>query len=98
MVNYKTLTLEELKKDYSTRHGFVFKSPIRSSDKAIENLCNTLVHHKITNEMPEFVVRLSDSITAFVYVGDSFDAPLFFHSATIAMQIGVAEIHALCKL
>ena len=97
MINYKTLTLEELKKDYSTRHGFVFKSPVKSSDKAIENLCNTLVHHKITNEMPEFVVRLSDSITAFVYK-DDFDAPAFFHSATIAMRIGVAEIHALCKL
>ena len=38
-VTFKELSLEDLKKDYNTRHGFVFRSSKRSSDVAIENLC-----------------------------------------------------------
>ena len=94
MITFKTLTKDELKKDYSTRLGFVFIGPVRSSDKAIENLCNTLVAHGITKEHPEFVVRIDDSITAFVYK-DSFDGQHFFQYANVATQMGICRIQSL---
>lgn len=94
MINYKTLTVQELKKDYSERHGFIFQGPNRSSDKAIEHLCNTLIQHNITKEYPEFVVRLDDLNLVFVYQ-DDFDAPPFFHKADIATQMGICKIESL---
>lgn len=93
-MNYKTLTKEDLKKDYLDRKGFVFQSPVKSSEKAIEHLCNTLIQHKITNEHPEFVVRLNDNTTAFIFK-DNFDSPAFFQKAQIATQMGIAHIELL---
>lgn len=94
MIDYKTLTIQELKKDYINRHGFVFQSGQKSSDKAVEHLCATLIQHNITKEYPEFVVRLSDTITAFIFK-DDFDAPLFFQSAMVVTQMGVCNIESL---
>lgn len=93
-MTFKTLSKEELKQDYSTRHGFVFQSPIKSSDKSIENLCNVLIQHNITKEQPDFITRLDDNTTAFVYK-DDFDGPAFFQKADIATQVGVAVITPL---
>ena len=99
MITFKTLTKEELKKDYSDRLGFVFRGPVKSSDRAIEHLCDILIKHSITKEYPDFVVRLDDLTTAFVYK-DSFSGPTFFQHATIAVQIGVCNIDSIfnyCK-
>jgi hypothetical protein len=94
VITFKTLTIEELKNGYMTRHGFIFQGSQPSSDKAIEHLCNTLIQHNITKDLPEFVVRLSDTITGFVYKND-FDAPSFFHKATIATQMGICNVESL---
>ena len=94
MITYKTLTREDLKKDYSTRLGFVFQGPSKSSDKAIEHLCNILIHHVITKELPEFVVRLDDLTTAFIYA-DDFDGPSFFQHASVATRMGVCKVDSL---
>ena len=45
-------------------------------------------------DYPEFVVRLDDVTTAFVYKG-SFDGPSFFKQADIATQMGVCKIESL---
>ena len=82
MVEEKSLTIAELKYGYDHRHGFVFQGPVRSSNESIENLCKTLIKHKITEVSPEFIVRLSDSVVAFVYPdGVSFDCPRFMEEA-----------------
>jgi hypothetical protein len=94
MITFKTLSIQELKKDYMDRHGFIFQGGTKSSDKAIEHLCNTLIQHKITQNYPEFVVRLDDLTTVFVFNG-SFDGPSFFQQATIATQMGVCKIESL---
>jgi hypothetical protein len=94
MITFKTLSIEELKKDYLNRHGFVFQAGTTSSDKAIEHLCNTLIQHNITKELPDFVVRLNDTTTAFVYK-DDFDGPSFFQNAMVATQMGVCRIETL---
>ena len=94
MITFKTLTIQELKRDYLNRHGFVFQGGSRSSDKAIEHLCQTLIQHNITKEYPDFVVRLNDTTTAFVYK-DDFDGPSFFQTAMIATQMGICQIESL---
>lgn len=94
MITFKELTIEELKKDYSENHGFIFQGAIKSSDKAFEHLCDILTHHNITKEHPQFLVRLDDKTTAFVYKND-FDAPTFFQKADIATQMGVCVIEPL---
>ena len=96
MITFKTLTKEDLKKDYSTRHGFVFIGPVESSDRAIIHLCDTLIQHKVTKELPEFVVRLDNLTTAFVY-RDDFDSPPFFYYADIATRMGICKIDQLCN-
>ena len=85
-LEFKTLTLDELKQDYSTRLGFVFKAKVRSSDEAIENLCNVLISYNVARELPEFVNRVGDNIVVFVY-GDDFDSPAFFEYADMAQQM-----------
>lgn len=94
MINYKTLTIEDIKKDYLNRHGFFFRGAHKSSDKAIEGLCLTLIEHKITKDFPDFVVRLDELTTIFVYK-DDFDAPPFFHKATIATKMGVCHVESI---
>lgn len=94
MITYKTLTREELRKDYLTRHGFVFSSDRHSCDRAILDLCDTLVQHNITKEHPDFVVRLDDTTTAFVYK-DDFDAPPFFYYADIMARTGMCRVQQL---
>lgn len=94
MITFKELTIDELKADYLNRHGFVFASGIKSSDKAIEHLCNVLIQHNITKELPDFVVRLNDTAIAFVYK-DDFDGPTFFQNATVATHMGICKIESL---
>lgn len=94
MITFKSLTIEELKKDYSINHGFVFVGSTKSSDKAIESLCNTLIQHNITTDYPKFVVRINDTTTAFVY-GDNFNSPPFFKYADMATQIGICRVESL---
>jgi len=91
---FKELSIEDLRKDYSTRHGFVFKADTKSSDESIEKVCNALIENNITKEMPEFVVRSSDQITVFVY-GDDFNSPEFFRRADIISRMMGFQIESL---
>lgn len=93
-ITFKDLKIEDLKKDYSTRLGFVFNGPSKSSDKAIEHLCELIIQFRISTEYPEFIVRLDDLNTVFVF-RDSFDGPTFFQHAKVATQIGVCNINSL---
>lgn len=85
-LEFKTFTIDELKADYNTRLGFVFKAGVRSSDEAIENLCNVLISYNVARELPEFVNRVGDNIVVFVY-GDDFDSPVFFQYADMAQRM-----------
>lgn len=81
-LEFKELSLDDLRKDYNTRLGFVFKSKSQPSDGSIENLCNVLINFGVAREFPEFVVRVNEC-TVFIY-GDDFDSPLFFQRADMA--------------
>lgn len=95
---FKDLTVEELRADYSTRHGFVFQSNTRSSDGSIENICNVLINKEITSEYPEFIVRLNDTTIAFVYVGDDFNSPKFMYYSTLANRFGFFKVESLVNV
>lgn len=93
MINFKNISIEDLKKDYSERKGFVFQSPVRSSDQAIENLCNVLIKHDVTKEYPEAVIRINDNTTAFVY--NDFDSPYVFKMGMMGIQLGMFKVETL---
>jgi hypothetical protein len=93
----KTYSIKELTDDFSTRHGFVFASGVKSSDRSIENLANQLKNAKFANVLPEFFVRLSDTVTAFVYPqGEHFESGAFYQIAKNAgHMLGVFEVEML---
>lgn len=82
MIPEKFLTVPQLKYSYDTRHGFVFKGSSPSSDRAIEDLCRVLVSKKIAETLPEFIVKLNNLTTAFVYPeGSAFESGAFYKAA-----------------
>jgi len=93
----KKYSIKELKDDFSTRHGFVFASGVKSPDRAVENLANQLKNAKFSNVLPEFFVRLSDTVTAFVYPqGEHFESGAFYKIAkNMERMIGVFEVEML---
>lgn len=94
MINFKSMPPNELWENYNTRLGFVFHGASASSDDSIERLCNTLIQHNITTELPEFIVRFSDSDFAAVY-GDNFDSPAFFQRSDIAERLHICKVESL---
>lgn len=96
MINCKTITFDELKKDYSDNQGFVFQSQHPNADKSIENLCQTLIDYHIVESYPEFVVKMDAQTTFFVYPKDSkFDYDEFHKKARIVRWFGQADINTL---
>lgn len=94
MINFQTISIDELCRDYNTRLGFVFYGATPSSDKSIEKLCNTLIQHNITTELPEMVIRVSENNYAVIYK-DCFDGPTFFQTSSIAERMGICRVDSL---
>lgn len=83
---FKSLSVEELKKDYSNTHGFGYQFKDGLTDDQIKSMCDTLIRNDITNEYPQFIVRLNPTSIIFVY-GDVFDMPAFMRKADIFNHI-----------
>lgn len=86
MITYKDITLEDLKKDYSTTKGFVFQGKIPSSDESVEKLCEALIKKQVTNSYPDFVAKLDPNIHVFVYEKD-FDMPMFLQRSDMLSKV-----------
>lgn len=96
MINYKQLNIDELKKDYSERFGFIFASDVKSSDRAIENLCQVLIDKGITDVFPEFVTRDSGTAVIFVYPENcNFKSGDFYKQSRMIVQMGIAQVDTL---
>jgi hypothetical protein len=93
----KTYNIKELSESFSTRHGFVFASGVKSTDRAIENLSNQLRNAKFSEMLPEFFTRLSDTVTAFVYPqGAHFESGAFYKiSKNAERMLGIFEVETL---
>lgn len=85
----KNISIEDLKKDYSGNHGFVFLHSNISSDQSIGNLALLLKNQGISRGFPILVSRLPHGI-AFVY--EDFDAPYFFSVSDQIQQMTGIEI------
>jgi hypothetical protein len=81
-MEFKTLTIEDLKKDYASRHGFIFAANAPCKDDKTSLICDTLIKNNITNVKAEFIVKLNTNTYVFVYPEDcSFDSPTLYQKA-----------------
>ena len=82
-MDFKDLTIEDLKRDYSDRHGFIFSHPNPSVKNNCEVVDKALIDAEFTTSNVEFVVVLNPNTFIFVYPkGISFDMPRFMALAT----------------
>lgn len=96
MINFKEISLKQLKNDYSDRHGFIFQARSPCKDISIENMCNTLIEHAYTKEQPEFVTRLNPNTFVVVYAkGISFKSGEFYQKANHPMLQNVFSVDTL---
>jgi hypothetical protein len=68
----KNITIEDLKKDYSSRHGFIFQGAAACDQRNCEKVASAVKSNSYTDSMPEFVGVLNERTFAFVYPEDSF--------------------------
>ena len=89
-MEFKTLSLYDLQKDYIERHGFVFIGAEPSDKSHCDSISKTLVSKGFTEHEVEFVVELDPKVFAFVYPeGVSFDMPDFIQkSNNLARFVG----------
>ena len=97
MIDVKTLTLDDLKRDYSTRHGFTFQVNSVCDINKVQQMADALITGKITTSHPEFVVQLQPNLLVFVYgEGISFKSGEFFNKVNgIGSAMGLWQVDTL---
>jgi hypothetical protein len=93
----KNISIEELKKDYSARNGFVFFAAADCDSKTCEEAAIGIKKRGFTTETPEFVGQINARTFAFVYAeGVSFDCPNFLDFCSHwSMMTGAFRVDAL---
>lgn len=97
-MTYRNLSIQELKTNYSDRHGFVFSSSVASSRTSCEKLCLQIREKDICKYEPDFINEITPAAHAFVYPeGVSFDSGDFFKYAShkSAEFMGMFKIDSL---
>ena len=96
-MEFKTLSIEELKAGYMDRHGFIFIGAAICDKNNCDKLSNILKSSGYTEELVEFVVALNDTTYVFVYPeGISFDCPSFMQKAqTVGMMMRAWQVDTL---
>lgn len=99
MIEFKTLSIEDLKKDYSDRQGFIFQGASICNRNNCDKVSQAIINKKICEHHVEFVVELNPQTFAFVYPdGCSFDSPsLYNECAHLSNMTGLFKIEILCK-
>lgn len=88
----KQTSLNDLKALYSGFHGFVFHSPIRSSESALENLAANIIKSGVTNDYPILATYFDGG---FIFVYKEMDAPTFWAKANFINQTGLGTVEPL---
>jgi hypothetical protein len=74
----KSISIEELKKDYSARNGFIFFAAADCNPENAKLVASAIQAEGYGSELPEFVGQINARTFAFVYAeGVSFDCPNF---------------------
>ena len=97
MIESKTLTIEDLKRDYSGNHGFIYKATNPINLDKITSMCDSLIVGGITEVRPEFTVQLNPNTIIFVWgEGVSFKSGEFYQKAmTLGMTTGLWRVDML---
>ena len=89
MMDFRQLSIQDLKTNYIDRWGFVFVSQPFDRSKC-QLIADTLVQHDITKDQPEFVVDLAPNVVAFIYPVDcDFDGPTLFQKSLKLRMMGI---------
>jgi hypothetical protein len=88
----KQTSLSDLKALYSGFHGFVFHSPVRSSERALEMLAVNIKSAGITNDYPLLATYFDGG---FIFVYKEMDAPSFWARVDFFHQMNVARVESL---
>jgi hypothetical protein len=97
-MTYRNLSIQELKTNYSDRHGFIFTSNGPSQKTSCEKLMIQIKEKDICKYEPDFINEFSPTTYAFVYPeGVSFDSGDFFKYSqhASAMMMGMFKIDSL---
>ena len=97
-MNYRTLSIQELKNDYSGRQGFIFQGNSPSSRENCEKLYRQLKMAGVSDYEPDFINELHPTIFAFVYPdGTKFKSADLYEFASHAsmMTVGMYKLDIL---
>ncbi len=97
MIESKSLTLEDLKRGYHFRNGFVYQQHRPTNSDKNQTMCESLIKGGFVTELPEFAVQLNPNILVFVYgEGVSFKSGEFFQKTNgIGSAMGLWQIDTL---
>jgi hypothetical protein len=93
----KSITIQELKDQFSDRHGFVFIGESPSDPKKCELAAQLIREYKYSETLPEFIGQLDARTFAFVYPeGSSMDMPALLNvSRHVGLITKAFELDAL---
>jgi hypothetical protein len=96
-MRFETLTIEDLKRDYTGRHGFVFVGNSPSNRDGCNKISDAIIQRKICDVPVEFIVELNPTSFVFVYPEDcSFNSPYLYQISThLSQMMGVFKIDTL---
>jgi hypothetical protein len=96
-MNFKDISIKELKEEYLERHGFVFAGNAACNRNNCDNVAFIVKSKGFTDYLPEFVVELNSQTFVFVYpVEANFESGAFFQSVKHAeMAFGAFKIDIL---
>ena len=97
MIEEKQIPLHELKYYYGERRGFVFTGNTQSSSDALNRLGEAIKNAGVSEELPEFIVRVAPNITIFVY-GETgyFNQAAVYQAAQRFRNLGMFNVDTLC--
>lgn len=89
-MQFKNLTIPQLKEKYSERHGFVFAASSPCDNYYCDKVSDEIKRNNGSDSDIEFVVELSPQIFVFVYPdGASFQSGRFYqHTHNLGLVMG----------
>jgi hypothetical protein len=92
----KKLALHEIKYYHDNDLGFVFLGNTPSSDSSIQKLADFLVSMGVSQKLPECYIRVSPTVTAFIYAKDSgYKSGAFYQACQRVELRGVYRVESL---
>ena len=91
------MSVQDLKRDYTGRHGFIFQGAGPCDPRKCELVAAAVKANSYTDSMPEFVVSLNEQTFAFVYSETcNFESgPFYKDTRQVCAMLGAFNIDIL---